>query len=137
MRVLKPGHRYELNCLDGPTYEFLQFVQRRPHHEPRPGTTNQEVCRALIDRIKVLDQEVPWEGNVIILRNLRNIIFLHEVRAYQRHAEKEGHRMTFDQARGRVMRWLEVNHADSANEHVPVGSDGHWRAFKEYPPIAN
>lgn len=88
MRVLKPGHTYELDHLDGSGKSRLQFVQRSPKHEPKEGVTNQEVLRALIDRVKFLNEELPWNGNEKILRHLRMALILHEARALERKVEK-------------------------------------------------
>jgi len=101
--VIKPGHTYALKQLDGDAYHHLQFVQRSPH-EPKPGTTNQEVCRALIDRVKFLDSEVPWDGNAQIIYHLRMVIALHEARAMFRHIEKHDYEI----------------------EYAKLGSDGHF-----------
>lgn len=90
MKVLYPGHRYELDHLDGPGKTILQFVQRAPLHEPREGVLNQEVLRAIIDRVKVLDDEVPWRGNDEIIHHLRMAIALHEARAILRDVERHG-----------------------------------------------
>lgn len=62
MKEIYLGHTYELDHLDGDGKSTLQFVQRKPHHEPKEGVTNQEVIRAIIARVKVLDAEVPWGG---------------------------------------------------------------------------
>jgi hypothetical protein len=122
MRVIYPGHRYVLSELDGTsTNAVLQFVQRRPHHEPAPGTTNQEVCRALIDRVKVLDAEVPWFGNAKILEHLREVIFLHEIRVYHRHHPE----ISAAQAAEKVL-YFRMD-TGLHEEHIPVGEDGHWR----------
>jgi len=104
MRVIKPGHLYALDQLDSDVAQQLQFVQRLPFHAPKPGVTNQEVLRALIDRVKVLNTEVPWQGNEQIIYHLRMALALHENRAVLRHIEKQQ---------------LPV-------EHYPTGPDGHW-----------
>lgn len=104
MEVLKTGHTYLLDHLDGESKTTLQFVQRRPHHEPKEGTTSQEVVRALINRVQQLDRELPWEGNKQILHHLRMVIILHEMRALQRKVEKDE-------------LWPET---------LPLGSDGHF-----------
>src|SRR5262245_26997718 len=104
MRALKAGHLYELDHLDGSGHTMLQFVQREPHHEPKEGVINQEVLRALIDRVQVLDSERPWEGNQAILYHLRIALVLHEVRAMMRKVEKD----------------------ELQPELVSVGDDGHF-----------
>lgn len=104
MRVLVPGHRYELDHLDGSGKTVLQFVSRAPLHEPQEGVINQEVLRAIIDRVQLLDSEVPWEGNRQILMHLRMALALHEARALLRHVEK----------------------GEIKPELVAVGADGHF-----------
>ena len=91
MKSIYPGHRYELDHLDGEGKTTLQFVRREPLHSPVEGVINQEVLRALIDRVRVLDAEVPWFGNAQIIYHLRMAIALHEMRAMQRNIEKHGY----------------------------------------------
>ncbi len=88
MKPIYPGHRYQLSHLDGDGFSELQFVQRAPLHPPCEGVTNQEVLRAIIDRVQVLDAEVPWHGNAEIIKHLRMAIALHEARAICRHIER-------------------------------------------------
>lgn len=87
MKVIKPGHIYELDHLDGNSTQKLYFVNRNPGQESE-GTTNQEVLRALIDRVKFLDNQVPWELNEQIIKHLQMAIALHEARAILRKVEK-------------------------------------------------
>lgn len=108
MKVVKPGHTYELSHLDGNKTQTLQFVQRKPHHEPKEGTNSQEVLRALIDRVIVLDKEKPWPGNEKILHHLRSAILLHEIRALQRKLEK----------------------GELKPELVLIGDDGHFKLYE-------
>jgi hypothetical protein len=103
MKVLVPGHTYELDHLDGPNKTVLQFVSRWPLHDPEEGVTNQEVLRAVIDRVQFLDSEVRWPLNDQIIWHLRQAIALHEARAFLRHIEKG------------------VLHP----EELPLGADGH------------
>ncbi|MBY3543703.1 hypothetical protein HFN71_28895 [Rhizobium laguerreae] len=95
MNSIYPGHKYQLSNLDGDGVQTLQFVQRAPLHEPQQGVTNQEVIRAIIDRVKFLDGEVPWEGNALIIYHLRMAIALHEARAVFRHIEKHDFAIEF------------------------------------------
>lgn len=104
MKVIYPGHLYELDHLDGDRKTPLQFVSRPPLHPAKEGVTNQEVLRVLIDRVKVLDAEKPWAGNSEILFHLRMALGLHEARALTRHIEK-----------GKLQ-----------PESVPVGEGGHF-----------
>lgn len=87
MKVIDPGHVYELNHLDGCKTQTLQFVNRNPGKECE-GTTNQEVLRALIDRVIFLDSQIRWELNDQIIHHLRMAIALHEARVIIRKTEK-------------------------------------------------
>lgn len=109
MREIYKGHLFELNHLDGEGKSLLQFVQRKPYHEPKEGVTSQEVIRAVIARVKALDEETPWEGNKRILYHLRMVIALHEARAVERHIEKH----------------------NLAIEHIVLGDDGHFKLEEE------
>ncbi len=88
MKILDKGHHYELSSLDGEYPQSLQFVKRFRGVENRAGTTNQEVIRALIDRVETLNAEAPWAGNAEILSHLRQALVLHESRALERKVQK-------------------------------------------------
>jgi hypothetical protein len=103
MKIVIPGHLYELDHLDGEAKEKLQFVDR-DHGRDAEGTFNQEVLRVLIDRVKFLNSEKTWEGNAQILYHLRMALVLHETRALCRKVEK-----------GKLQ-----------PESLPVGNDGHF-----------
>jgi hypothetical protein len=87
MKIIEPGHVYELNSLDGDTPETLTFVNREEGQE-HPGTQTQEVIRALIDRTMHCDNCKRWAGNDKIIHHLRMALALHEARAIERKAEK-------------------------------------------------
>lgn len=96
MKIIEPGHIYELNWLDGNprrlsdgTFhaEYLHentliFVNRE--NNKHPGTQTQEVLRALIDRTQHCDNCLRWEGNDKIIEHLRIALVLHEARALER-----------------------------------------------------
>lgn len=124
MKVIEPGHIYELDLLDEPKEEgceplhhYLYFVNREQGTK-HPGTQTQEVLRAqidaidcLIDRTNHCDSCLRWEGNDKIIkalseaqRQLRLALLFHEHRALERKVEKAGFRP----------------------EEVPVGDDGHF-----------
>lgn len=89
MRVLEPGHVYQLDWLDGEAADGrdqLIFVNRE--ETPHPGTQTQEVLRALIDRTRHCDRCLRWEGNDRIIYHLRMALVLHEARALERKIEK-------------------------------------------------
>lgn len=109
MKIIEPGHVYELDYLDAPPHvsgdpeQRLVFVNREPGHE-HPGTQTQEVLRALIDRTYHCDHCMPHELNAMIVHHLRMALVFHEMRALERKAEKGFY----------------------APEEVKVGSDGHF-----------
>jgi len=89
MKTITEGHHYTMDSLDGVAKNEIVFVKRFRGQENHPGTTNQEVLRVLLDRVKFLDKEKPWEGNKKILHHLRMALVLHESRALERKVEKD------------------------------------------------
>src|SRR5947207_924247 len=90
MKVIDPGHTYSLRSLDGDGDVRLRFVKRQGPGYPgnigsHSGTTTQEVVRALIDRTKYVDKQIPNQRNVQVLYHLRSILFELELRAAERH----------------------------------------------------
>jgi len=105
MKIIDPGHIYELSWLDGrPPIEHynsdwnllndtLVFVKREGESYPgnfghHAGTNLQEVLRACIDRVKYLDKQIHDDMNSIVIHNLREAIFCLESRAATRHKRK-------------------------------------------------
>lgn len=101
MRVLDPGHYYELRSLDDPRQDeqvhhvrYLQFVKRGGekypgNHDPLyGGTTSQEVLRALHDRACYLHNQVPCWQTRLSIHLLAVIIWLYEHRAAKRHGRR-------------------------------------------------
>ncbi len=114
MKIIEPGHIYQLNWLDcspqppdriwtRPDVDKLIFVNREKGTE-HPGTQTQEVLRALIDRTRHCDNCLRWDGNDKIIYHLRMALALHEARAIERKTEK-----------GYI-------HPES----ISIGSDGHF-----------
>lgn len=87
MKVINPGHSYEVAHLDSNGKTTITFVNRG-HGCDSEGTTCQELLRVLIDRVKFLDNELPWDGNEGILQHLRMALILFECRALLRKVEK-------------------------------------------------
>lgn len=109
MKIIEPGHIYQLTHLDGSETTKLTFVNREEGTE-HEGTQTQEVLRALIDRTQHCDNCLPWAGNEEIIQHLRLALALHEARAIYRKAEKK----LYDP------------------ENVAVDKDGHFRLDPNY-----
>lgn len=89
MRVLDPGHTYELDCLKDEGTILLGFYKDPEIHYGvhASGPSTQEVIRACIDRVQALDKEKPWPGNSEIIRHLRMALVGFEIRALERAVE--------------------------------------------------
>lgn len=124
MKIIEPGHVYDLNWLDGsPRTQVYETAGHKPIRESRlifvnreegdehPGTQTQEVLRALIDRTMHCDNCERWDRNDEIIRHLRMALALHEVRALERKVALKG---------------LEV-------ERLHTGHDGHVLMTIEEP----
>lgn len=91
MKVLEPGHGYELDVIDGDGKAELWFVKRTgenyPGNEepPHSGVVCQEVLRALIDRCKYLNNQLPCVETQSVIHLLRTAMFMFEQRAAKRH----------------------------------------------------
>lgn len=90
MKVVDAGHEYELDSLDGEQINKLVFVKREGKKYPgnvghHPGTTMQEVLRALIDRAKYVNSQVPDINTISAIDCMRKAIFSLESRAAIRH----------------------------------------------------
>lgn len=95
MIVHDPGHIYQLEMyngsyMSGDEDEILHFMKREGAGYPgnvghHAGTNIQEVLRALIDRTKYLNNQVPHVANLVCIDNFRNCIYVLEHRAAERH----------------------------------------------------
>jgi len=92
LKVVDPGHTYGMRIIDGQGWMPLVFVKRDDPPEKYPGNEGhypgviiQEVLRALIDRVKYLDNQVSAPENDDILIHLRESFWSLERRAHRRH----------------------------------------------------
>lgn len=110
MKVIEPGHVYDLDDLKSDTTTRFQFHMDPDIHEGKAlnGPSCQELTRVLIDRVNHLDMEKPWFGNEQIITHLRSVIALFESRA--------------------MMRKIENGELDI--ENVSLDTDGHIRFTK-------
>lgn len=95
MKVLDPGHLYQLDVLDGIDPEILCFVKRIgdkfPGNTPPgyKGTTSQEVIRALLDRAHYVNNQVRSAFNEDVIYHLTEALRWLEVRAAVRRSDQE------------------------------------------------
>ena len=82
MVIEDEGHIYKLDnqTTIGNTCTLTFYKDSETHNNGHLGTSNQEVLRALIDRVKYLDNEDPNPLNKEIIRNLRETLILHEIK---------------------------------------------------------
>ena len=91
MKVLDPGHKYELAVLDGDLPVILTYAKRigdkYPGNEPPSysGTTLQEEWRAQIDRLRYLNNQESHWVNTESAKHLMDCLVLLESRAAERH----------------------------------------------------
>jgi len=83
MKVLTPGHRYQLNHFEAPnTFQVLQFIEKQgpePLRTINDGTTNEEVLAMLIDRLRFLQAKFPCRENAIALTHFETgLMWLNE-----------------------------------------------------------
>ena len=91
MKIVDNGHLYKLKNNRNNKHEVsLKFYKDMEiNGDGYEGTSNQEVLRALIDRIKFLDKQKPHPNNIEIIKCLRKAIVLHEQRHLDRMLEKD------------------------------------------------
>jgi len=118
VKVIDPGHDYLLGTLDGSTEVRLTFVKREGPGYPgnvghHSGTTMQECLRALIDRAKYVNEQIPCPETESAIDLMRATILLFEIRAARRH----GRELTTSR-----LLWLEDEPTCSKCGHI--GCDG-------------
>jgi len=94
MRVIDPGHIYELDSVDGNVSNVLQFVKRVGARYPGnvgayAGTQVQEVLRACINRLEFVNAQAYSIWTVRACHALRTALWFLEIR----HAFIKGWRM--------------------------------------------
>ena len=96
MKVLIPGHRYELANFENKeaSGQILQFIQKEPSAatstEPgtlitiSDGTTNEELLEVLINRMQHLQEKFPCRENAIAITKLDEALLWLEKRTRDR-----------------------------------------------------
>lgn len=133
MKVIDPGHVYEMWCLGGGT-QTLRFVKRSggavKYAEEWAGLQTQEVLRALIDRTQYLYDVLPCNETADALWHLRMALWSYEARAYRRKQASVNRLQPAHDDTARLRPWRDDPAADVPfNEHNieqrPIGADGH------------
>lgn len=148
MKVIEPGHIYELENLESPGAQRLTFIKRSSKmidygETEHPGTNTQELFRAIIELAKVgLDrseylnsvQSCQETEDAIafcreVVSNARLALYSYEVRALRRKRAK------LNKEAGKHVDEGDMSaHRDGFNdipfsaediENLPVGPDGH------------
>jgi hypothetical protein len=77
MKVLRLGHRYELESFEGGQPQTLQFIEKAPIEEGSTefatvfdGTTNEEVLAVLLDRLNTLNAKFPCRENALAITKI-------------------------------------------------------------------
>lgn len=76
MKILTPGHKYELANFDNPQREgqVIQFIEKEGGPATQltlinDGTTNEEVLSMLLDRLIFLNGKLPsWQTGIAIAK---------------------------------------------------------------------
>jgi len=92
MKVLDPGHRYEVTTYDGDhtPNQIITFMKRVGPNYPfntseYPGTNCQEIIRVLINRVEYLNKQKPHDNNRKVILFLEQSLWLFEDRAAEQH----------------------------------------------------
>lgn len=88
MKIIDPGHCYEVDSYDGEMNQLIDFMKRIGDKFPGnegsscPGTNCQELIRILIDRCKYLNNQIPCietEDRALRIKGLAPIIWPLEI----------------------------------------------------------
>lgn len=91
MKVIDNGHKYKLQNLKTKGNQCLSFYKdgNINNGDTEVGTSNQEVIRALIDRVNFLEKQKHHYLNKKIIKHLRKALILHEMRHLDRKVDKK------------------------------------------------
>lgn len=126
MKVIEPGHEYELITLDGGFPQLLRFVKRCDLKNParfpgnknaHPGTTLQSVLRACLDRMRYLDNQISCVENDDVINHLEQAVLNLEMRAARRHGRDYEHDAEFATTAPMCPR---CGHTDCGHDVTPI-----------------
>jgi len=94
MKILRPGHRYELESFEpdpDALGQILQFIEKMPTETGEfktvcNGTTNEEVLRVLIDRLQSLNKKLPSRQTSIAITKCEEALMWLNNRTQERKA---------------------------------------------------
>jgi hypothetical protein len=85
MKVIDPGHIYELEEVGSQKNQRIIFIKKtgehQHHQEEWPGVYNQELIRILIDRTQYLNTALPSLEYRSVIEHLRYALYQLEMRA--------------------------------------------------------
>lgn len=95
MKVLVPGHRYELTNFENKSEpgQILQFIHKEPKQVEgggtelelvSDGTSNEDLIKVLIDRMQFLNQKFPCRENSMVITKLDEALMWLEKRTRDR-----------------------------------------------------
>lgn len=89
MKIITPGHKYELESFEGGPPQALQFIEKAGSQSGElktvhDGTTNEEVLRVLIDRLNFLQNRFPCRENAIATTHIETALLWLEQRTKNR-----------------------------------------------------
>lgn len=82
MKVIVPGHRYELQHFENKTgSQKIQFIHKEPTkavptflETVDDGTTTEDVLEVLIDRVKFLQEKFPCKENAMSITHMEEAL---------------------------------------------------------------
>lgn len=94
MKILVPGHRYELEGFENPaktqTIDFIKKSPLPPNGNESvtvfDGTTNEDLLKVLINRTEFLNSEFPCRENSIAITKMQEALMWFEWRTCDRKA---------------------------------------------------
>lgn len=86
MKILTPGHKYELASFEHGPAQQLQFIEKtgEPLTTVNDGTTNEEVLAMLIDRLQFLSAKLPSRETSIAITKCQEALMWLEKRTADR-----------------------------------------------------
>jgi hypothetical protein len=91
MKILTPGHKYEVVNFEHPEVpgQTIQFIQKTyaghgPLQTEHDGTTNEELLRVLVDRLRTMGEKLPSRENSIAITKCEEALLWLEKRTADR-----------------------------------------------------